>query len=84
MFESDSSVTQISTIPRLSERLECMLYRRKLELEVEEIRPDMQIIRDASKDLRSSERFKVVLQVRRSTSSTTGQNVEFFKRLSLP
>ena len=84
MFESDSSVTQISTIPRLSERLECMLYRRKLELEVEEIRPDMQIIRDASKDLRSSERFKVVLQVRRSTSSTTGQNVDFFKRLSLP
>ena len=84
MFESDSSATQISTIPRLSERLECMLYRRKLELEVEEIRPDMQIIRDASKDLRSSERFKVVLQVRRSTSSTTGQNVDFFKRLSLP
>ena len=84
MFESDSSATQISTIPRLSERLECMLYRRKLELEVEEIRPDMQIIRDASKDLRSSERFKVVLQVRRSASSTTGQNVDFFKRLSLP
>ena len=84
MFESDSSATQISTIPRLSERLECMLYRRKLELEVEEIRPDMQIIRDASKDLRSSERFKVVLQVRRSTSSTTGQNADFYKRLSLP
>ena len=41
-----------------------MLYRRKLELEVEEIRPDMQTVRDACKDLRSSQRFKVVLQVR--------------------
>ena len=40
-----------------------MLYRRKLELEVEEIRPDMQTVRDACKDLRGSERFKVVLQV---------------------
>ena len=56
--------TQISTIPRLSQRLECMLYRRKLELEVEEIRPDMQTVRDACKDLRGSERFKTVLQVR--------------------
>jgi diaphanous 1 len=65
MFNGGFIGIQISTIPRLSQRLECMLYRRKLELEVEEIRPDMQTIRDACKDLRCSEKFKVVLQVRR-------------------
>lgn len=59
-------------IPRLPQRLECMLYRRKLELEVEEIRPDMQTVRDACKDLRGSERFKVVLQVRWLLSPSKG------------
>ena len=51
------------TIPRLSERLECMLYRRKLELEVEEIRPELNIVHMAAKELRSSTKFKRVLQV---------------------
>ena len=64
MFNDEFIGPQISTIPRLSQRLDCMLYRRKLELEVEEIRPDMQTIRDACRDLRCSEKFKVVLQVR--------------------
>lgn len=63
VFSGGLIVLQISTIPRLSQRLECMLYRRKLELEVEEIRPDMQTVRDACKDLRGSQRFKAVLQV---------------------
>jgi diaphanous 1 len=75
-------VPQISTIPRLSQRLECMLYRRKLELEVEEIRPDMQTIRDACKDLRSSQRFKMVLQVGYSPSSLD-DNAYRLIRLSL-
>ena len=51
------------TIPRLPERLECMLYRRKLELEIEEIRPELDIVHLAAKELRSSLRFKRVLQV---------------------
>lgn len=63
LTKSDQYFSQISTVPRLPQRLECMLYRRKLELEVEEIRPDMQTVRDACKDLRASQRFKVVLQV---------------------
>ncbi|OBZ70103.1 Formin-like protein 6 [Grifola frondosa] len=50
------------TVPRLSERLECMLYRRKLELEIEEIRPELNIVRNASRELRSSIKFKRVLQ----------------------
>lgn len=51
------------TIPRLSERLECMIYRRKLDLEIEEIRPELNILRNASHELRHSRRFKQILQV---------------------
>lgn len=52
------------SIPRLSERLECMQYRRKLDLDIEEIRPDLNILRNASHELRSSSKFKQILQVR--------------------
>lgn len=52
------------TIPRLSERLDCMLYRRKFDLDIEEIRPELSILWNASRELRSSRKFKRVLQVR--------------------
>ena len=51
------------SIPWLSERVECMLYRRKLEVEIEEVRPELNIARNASQELRSSSRFRKVLQV---------------------
>ena len=54
---------QIMTVPRLAQRIECMIYRRKLDLEIEEIRPELNIIRNASRELRSSSRLKAVLQV---------------------
>lgn len=53
---------QIMTIPRLSDRLECMLYRRKLELDMEEIRPELDMVHRASRELKASNRFKQVLQ----------------------
>lgn len=52
------------TIPRFPQRLECMIYRQKLELEIEEIRPDLKIVHDACKELRTSQRFKSTLRVR--------------------
>jgi diaphanous 1 len=50
------------TIPRLSQRLESMIYRRKLDLEIEEIRPELNILRNASHEVRHSSKFKHVLQ----------------------
>ena len=50
-------------IPRLPERMECMLYRRKLELDIAEVRPELDIVHNAAKELRTSTRFKAVLQV---------------------
>ena len=49
-------------IPRLSGRLESMIYRRKLDLEIEEIRPELNILRNASREVRSSSKFKQVLR----------------------
>lgn len=51
------------TIPRLTERLECMVYRRRLELDIEELRPELNIVHKASLELRGSTRFRRVLQV---------------------
>lgn len=62
LAKADQYFSQIMTIPRLAERLECMLYRRKLELEVEETRPELNIVHMAAKELRSSTKFKRVLQ----------------------
>jgi diaphanous 1 len=51
------------TIPRLSERLQCLQYRRRLELDFAEVRPDLNILRNAARELRSSLKFKQTLQV---------------------
>jgi diaphanous 1 len=51
------------TIPRLSGRLECMQYRWKLDLDIEEVRPDLNILRNVSRELRGSVKFKQTLQV---------------------
>jgi diaphanous 1 len=50
------------TIPRLTERLESMIYRRKLDLDIEEIRPELNILRNACHEVRHSNKFKQVLQ----------------------
>jgi hypothetical protein len=50
-----------------------MLYRRKLELDIEEIRPELNILRNASQELRSSTKFKQVLQVSNPVSVLSAQ-----------
>jgi hypothetical protein len=62
LAKADQYLSAIMTIPRLPQRLECMIYRQKLELEIEEIRPDLKIIHDACKELRASARFKLTLR----------------------
>ena len=60
---SPLSLMQIMVIPRLTERLDCMLYRRRLELEIAEVKPDVDMVRNAGAELRSSLKFKQVLSV---------------------
>lgn len=63
LAKADQYFYQIMSIPRLSGRLECMQYRRKLDLEIEEVRPDLNILRNVSRELRGSMKFKQTLQV---------------------
>ena len=61
-----------------------MIYRQKLELEIEEIRPDLKIVHDACKELRTSQRFKATLRVRSSANARLrlgDMNVRLFSQL---
>lgn len=61
-----------------------MLYRRKLDMDMEETRPELNILRNACTELRTSAKFKQVLQVRVITFSVeTGIELEIL-RLYLP
>ena len=51
------------SVPRLSVRLDCMLYRRKMDLEMEELKPELLILRSAAREMRDSRRLKALLGV---------------------
>ncbi|KAG6832180.1 hypothetical protein H0H92_004911 [Tricholoma furcatifolium] len=63
LAKADQYFSEIMIIPRLKERLDCMIYRRKLDLDVAEMRPELNILRNASRELRSSLKFKQILQL---------------------
>lgn len=62
LAKADQYFSEIMTIPRLPQRLECMMFRLRFELDVNEIRPELKTVHDACGELRSSERFKATLQ----------------------
>lgn len=47
----------------MSARLIAMVYRRRLDMEMEELKPDLTILRSACNELRSSNRFRQLLQI---------------------
>lgn len=53
--------TQIIVIPRFAERLSCMIYRRRFEMDLEELKPEINLLRGAHNELRSSMPFRRVL-----------------------
>ncbi|GAA5889934.1 hypothetical protein JCM5296_003653 [Sporobolomyces johnsonii] len=59
---ADQYFSEIIVFPRLSERLSCMLYRRRLEIDMEELKPDLTILRAAADELKQSAKFKKLLQ----------------------
>lgn len=54
---------QIGTIPDLKARFEAMVFRRRFDLLLAEVMPDLGILRSAALELRSSERLKEVLKM---------------------
>ncbi|KAI6135168.1 hypothetical protein EV401DRAFT_885812 [Pisolithus croceorrhizus] len=62
LAKADQYFSEIMTIPRLPQRLECMTFRLRFELDVNEIRPELKTVHDACRELQSSRRFKATLQ----------------------
>ncbi|KAG0366943.1 hypothetical protein BGZ54_004660 [Gamsiella multidivaricata] len=53
---------EIMDIPRLSERVSAMIFRRRLEIEVGELKPEMDVLRLTIEELQSSRRLKSLLK----------------------
>lgn len=63
LAKADQYFGEIITIPRLNERLNSMIYRRKLDIEITEVRPELDSLWNASRELRSCTKFKRILQI---------------------
>ncbi|KAI8600503.1 hypothetical protein EDD21DRAFT_376993 [Dissophora ornata] len=53
---------EIMDIPRLSERVSAMVFRRRLEIDVGELKPEMDVLRLTIQELQSSRRLKSLLK----------------------
>lgn len=65
------SLSQLISIPRFTERLGSMIYRRRLEMDMEELKPELSILRSAAEELKSSIKFKTLLAVSDLQNKTT-------------
>lgn len=61
LSKADQFFKEMLGIPRLAERLACMVYMRKFELDLEELKPDLRILKHAVDEINSSAKFKAVL-----------------------
>lgn len=59
---ADRFFKEIMGIPKLNERLASMLYMRRFEMDLEELKPDLKVLRDAVEEMNASIKFKKVLQ----------------------
>ena len=55
--------SQISTIPRLKERVDIMLFRRRFDILLSELMPDLGILHSAAIEIKASRRLREVLKV---------------------
>ncbi len=63
LSRADQYFKTILGIPRLSERLACMLFYRQFELELEELKPELKILREAVNEVSTCDKLKRILQV---------------------
>lgn len=61
--KSDAFLRDIAAIPRIKTRLETMVYRRRFDMHVAELIPDLGVLKGAADEMMRSERFKVVLAI---------------------
>ncbi|SNX82525.1 related to Diaphanous protein homolog 1 [Melanopsichium pennsylvanicum] len=61
LSKADQFFKEMLGIPRLAERLGCTVYMRKFELDLEELKPDLRILKQAVDEMNASEKFRKVL-----------------------
>ncbi|KAJ9477578.1 BNI1-related protein 1 [Pseudozyma hubeiensis] len=61
LSKADQFFHEMLGIPRLAERLGCMIYMRKFELDLEELKPDLRTLKHAVDEINASAKFKAVL-----------------------
>ncbi|CCO31883.1 Formin-like protein 6 AltName: Full=OsFH6 [Rhizoctonia solani AG-1 IB] len=69
LAEADRYFSEILKIPRLQERLSCMIYRRRLELDIIEAQPDLSILHDAAIELCTSDKLLSIQTVMSGVNS---------------
>lgn len=61
LSKADQFFKAVLGIPKLHERLQAMVYMRKFDVDVEEIKPDLQVFRRAIDEMRGSDKFRAIL-----------------------
>ncbi|WWC57807.1 uncharacterized protein I303_100342 [Kwoniella dejecticola CBS 10117] len=89
LSKPDLHFKEISTITHLNLRLESMVFRRRFDMLLSEIMPDLMILRSVTKQLRESQRLKDVLKVvlalgNRLNGGTFRGNASGFQLEALP
>lgn len=62
LSKADQFFKEILGIPRVQQRLHCMLYMRTFELDLEELKPDLKVLKEASRELKRCEKLRNILQ----------------------
>ncbi|CAO1629148.1 unnamed protein product [Jaminaea pallidilutea] len=62
LSKADQLFYQLSGIPRLEQRITCMLFMRKFEIALSEIDPDLRTLRAAAQEVCSNSKLKVILR----------------------
>ncbi|KAK4055124.1 hypothetical protein OIV83_000404 [Microbotryomycetes sp. JL201] len=72
---ADQYMNRARQIPRLRERLQCMIFRRRMELDMEELKPELLVLRAACAELQSDDKIRrflgLVLQVGNALNAGT-------------
>lgn len=53
---------EVMTIPRLSNRLQCWIFKRRFEAEINEVKPELHAIQSAIKEVKQSKKFVKLLK----------------------
>ncbi|CAO1622300.1 unnamed protein product [Parajaminaea phylloscopi] len=61
LSKADQLIRELQGIPRLQQRISAMLFMRKFELDLEELKPDLKTLKEATTELKRCDKLKRIL-----------------------